>query len=132
VVRQLGITPEGISARLAFSKYGLVKRLHLLRAGVTPAEIRSRLASGALLHEFRGVYRVGHRAPSVEARYLAAVWACGDQARLCGRAAGYLLGMLKGEPPPPEVAAPTVHRLRGVITHRWTGGGSIAAGRTIT
>jgi hypothetical protein len=26
---------------------------------------------------YPGVYRVGHHAPSLEARYLAAVWACG-------------------------------------------------------
>lgn len=107
-----------VIGQLAFSAHGLVKRHRLLTAGVTPAEIRSRLASGALLPEYRGVYRVGHRAPTIEARYLAAVWACGDKARLCGRAAGYLIGMLKGQPPSPEVAAPTVHRIPGVITHR--------------
>ena len=35
--------------------------------------------SGALLPVHRGVYRVGHRAPSVDARYLAAVLACGER-----------------------------------------------------
>ena len=48
----------------------------------------------------RGVYRVGHRAPSVEARYLAAVLACGEGAVLSGRAAAYLWGLLKGPAPP--------------------------------
>src|SRR3954469_18574298 len=58
-----------------------------------------------------GVYRVGHRAPSVEATYLAAVWACGDGALLSGKAAAHLWGLAKGSPPPPEVTAPTERRL---------------------
>jgi hypothetical protein len=90
----------------------------MLSAGITLAEIRHRLSLGALLREHRGIYRVGHRAPSVEARYLAAVWASGDKAVLSGRAAAYLWGILKGAAPPPEVTAPGEHRLEGVITHR--------------
>jgi hypothetical protein len=89
----------------------------LLSAGVTPEEIRQRLRSGALLREYPGVYRVGHQAPNVEARYMAAVKACGKGARLCGRAAGHLLGILKGPPPPPEVVALTNRRVAGVRTH---------------
>jgi Transcriptional regulator, AbiEi antitoxin len=60
--------------------HGVVTRAQLLRAGVTEAAIEQRLRIGALLREHRGVYRVGHRAPSLEARYLAAVWACGEGA----------------------------------------------------
>ena len=56
-------------------------------------------ATGALLPVHRGVYRVGHRAPSVEARYLAAVLACGEGALLSGRAAAHLYGLLKGPAP---------------------------------
>ena len=81
---------------------------------------RQRLRTGALLREYRGVYRVGHRAPSLEARYLAAVWACGDQALLSGRSAAYLLGLLKGSAPPPEVTARTARRVPGVKTRRIT------------
>ena len=103
---------------MATSAHGVVTRVALLRAGVTRGEIKRRLRSGALLREFPGVYRVGHRAPSVEARYMAAVLACGEGARLCGRAAGHLLGILKGPPPPPEVTAPTERRVRGIKTHR--------------
>jgi hypothetical protein len=89
-----------------------------MRAGITAEEIKQRLRRGALLREYRGVYRVGHRAPSVEARYLAAVLACGEGALLSGRAAGHLLGLLKGSPPAPEVIAPVERRVEGVITHR--------------
>ena len=60
--------------------------------------MRSRIGfeNGALLPVYRGVYRVGHRAPSVEARYMAAVLACGEGALLSGRAAARLLGLLRG------------------------------------
>jgi hypothetical protein len=54
----------------------------------------------------------------VEARYLAAVLACGDGALLSGRAAGHLLGILKGRAPAPEVTAPTERRIDGVRTRR--------------
>jgi hypothetical protein len=64
------------------------------------------------------VYRVGHRAPSLEARYLAAVRACGASAALSGRATAHLLGVVKGAPPRPEVTAPTQRRIDGVRTRR--------------
>src|SRR5918994_4585945 len=100
-------TAEQKLASLASASHGVVTRAQLLAAGLTLDEIRHRLQSGALLREYRGVYRVGHRAPSVEARYLAAVWACGEKAVLSGRAAAHLLGLLKGAAPAPEVTAPT-------------------------
>ena len=73
----------------------MVTRARLLRAGVTLGEIRQRLAAGGLLLEYPAIYRVGHRAPSVEAGYLAAVWACGEGAMLSGRAAARLLSVLR-------------------------------------
>jgi hypothetical protein len=105
-------------ARLASSSHGVVTRAQLLAAGLTLDEIRHRLHSGALLREYRGVYRVGHRAPSVEARYLAAVWACGENALLSGRAAAHLLGLLATPPSMPEVTVPTERRVPGIRTHR--------------
>jgi hypothetical protein len=81
-------------------------------------EIRRRLQKKMLLREHPGVYRVGHRAPSVDARYLAAVLACGDGALLSGPAAGHLLGLLKGRAPSPEVTAPTERRIKGIRTRR--------------
>jgi very-short-patch-repair endonuclease len=103
---------------LATPTHGVVARRELLRAGITRGEIEQRLRSGALIAVFRGVYRVGHTAPSLEARYLAAVRACGEGAGLSGRAAGHLWGLLKGAPPPPEVTAPTERRVTGVKTRR--------------
>jgi Transcriptional regulator, AbiEi antitoxin len=105
-------------AQLASSSHGVVTRAQLVAAGLTLEEIRHRLQSGALLREYRGVYRVGHRAASVEAWYLAAVWACGRAALLSGRAAGHLLGLLTTPPSMPEVTAPTERRVPGIRTHR--------------
>jgi hypothetical protein len=76
-----------VVADIAARQHGVVARRRLLGAGMTAREIERRVGSGALLGEFRGVYRVGHRAPSVEARYTAAVLACGEKAALSGRAA---------------------------------------------
>jgi hypothetical protein len=95
-----------------------VTRGQLLLAGVSHEEIRQRQRRGALIRQYRGVYRVGHCAPSLEARYMAAVLACGEGAALSGRAAGYLLGLLKRAAPPPEVTAPTERRVPGIQTRR--------------
>jgi very-short-patch-repair endonuclease len=111
-------TVEAVLGRLASASHGVVTRAELLRAGVTPAEIRQRLRTGALLREYPGVYRVGHRAPSVEARYLAATRAGGEGALISGRAAAHLLYLIKGSPPPPEITTPTERRVRGAATRR--------------
>src|SRR4051812_15312872 len=111
-------TAERELARLAAGAHGVVTRAQLLRAGLTRAEIESRLRNGGLIRVHPGVYRVGHRGPSLDATYLAAVWACGDGALLSGRAAAYLWGLVKGPPPAPEVTAPTERRVRGVATKR--------------
>ena len=111
-------TVEQEIARLATGAQGVAARAELLEAGITRQEIAHRIRIGALIVEFRGVYRMGHRAPSVEARYLAAVKACGAGARLSGLAAAHLLGLVRGAVPPPEVTAPTERRVRGVKTHR--------------
>ena len=105
-------------ARLGARAHGVVTRRELLAAGVTQGEIRQRLRTGALLTEHPGVYRVGHRAPSVEARYVAAVRAAGDLALLCGLAAAHLFALLMGSAPPPEVLCPHQRRIRGVVIRR--------------
>ena len=105
-------------AWIAGRAHGVVTRAELLDAGVSRREIAHRLRTGVLIVEFRGVYRVGHRAPSVEARYMAAVKACGPGARLSGLAAAHLFGLVKGAAPAPEVTAPTERRVTGVKTHR--------------
>jgi very-short-patch-repair endonuclease len=117
-VRPQDATAERLIARLAARRHGVVTRDQLLRAGVTPSEIKQRLGTGMLIREYRGVFRVGHRAPSLEAEYLAAVSACGEEALLCGPAAAFLYGILKGRAPGPEVLTPRRLRISGVRTVR--------------
>src|SRR5215208_3989284 len=113
-----GRTVPEILAEIGGRQHGVVSRTGLLNAGLTPGEIRSRVRSGELLREYPGVYRVGHRAPSREARYLAAVRACGEGAALSGMAAAHLHMLIVGAEPVPEVTAQTQRRVPGVITHR--------------
>jgi hypothetical protein len=90
----------------------------MLDAGVTAAEIAHRVRSGALIREHRGVYRVGHRAPCIEATYMAAVRAAGPGALLAGEAAAYLYELLDGPAPPAEIVTRANRRVLGVAVHR--------------
>jgi very-short-patch-repair endonuclease len=112
-------TVEQVLARIAGPSHGVVTRDEMLRAGVSPKEIYGRAGKGLLIREFPGVYRVGHKAPSREARYLAAVRACGEGAVLSGRAAAHLWGLLPTSAvPEPEVTARTKRRHKGIRTRR--------------
>jgi hypothetical protein len=111
-------TVEAVLAEMAARSHGVVTRAQLLAAGITKDEIAHRVRTGSLQREHPGVYRVGHRARSVEATFLAAVWACGEGAVLSGRAAANLWGLIRGSAPAPEVTAPSKRRVQGVTTHR--------------
>jgi len=117
-MRPQGRTVEEVLARLAGARHGVVSRRELLEAGLSPGVIKRRVRSGWLIAEYPGVYRVGHAAPSVEARYAAAVLACGPGALLSGPAAAWLLGLIKGSAPQPSVIAWTERRVEGIETHR--------------
>jgi hypothetical protein len=117
-MRQADDTADRIIERLASRAHGVVTRKRLLAARITDTEIRVRVKRGALIALYPGVYRVGHRAPSVEATYLAAVWACGEGALLCGLAAAHLLGLVREAPRHPEVLARTRRQVPGVRTRR--------------
>ena len=120
-------------ARLAHETHGVVTRRQLLEAGIDPSAVARARRSGLLLAVHPGVYRVGHRAPNIEADYVAAVLACGDGAALSGRAAGHLLGLLRSAPARPEVTAPRERRVRGVSVRRARRGlkGEVAVWRGI-
>jgi very-short-patch-repair endonuclease len=117
VVRPSGRTAERIIGRIARQAEGIVTHEELVAAGVTEGEIKHRLQTGALIRKHLGVYRVGHQAPRTTADYLAAVKACGDRAGLSGRAAAHHLGLIKGDPPRPEVTCSRQRQIAGVITH---------------
>jgi len=118
VVRRQNATVEGILARLAGRSHGVLTREEILGAGVTQAEIRHRITNGVLIPIHRGVFRVGHAAPSLEARYMAAVKACGKGALLHRQAAAHLLGLLKHAPSLPEVLTTRRRRPNEVTVRR--------------
>jgi hypothetical protein len=97
-----------------------VSRAQLLVGGIDGKRIDRWLADGRLRRVHRGVYAVGHEAPSVRGDYMAAVLACGPGAVLSHRAAAHLLGLLRGPPPAPEVTVATTagRRVPGVVVHR--------------
>jgi hypothetical protein len=107
-----------IIERLATAQHGNVARAQLLRAGVTRATIDARVAGGRLWPRYRGVYRVGHRAPSVLADYVGGVLACGDGSLLYGLASAHLLRLIRKPPSAPHVLTPTQRRIDGVVTRR--------------
>jgi hypothetical protein len=121
--------PDATIAALALTNHGVVSRTALLAAGLTDDHIRHRLSAGSLHREHPGVYRVGHRAPSVDATYTAAVLAGGTSAALAGSAAAWRFGLLGGPAPRPEIATGAVRRrLEGVACRR---GASDPRDRTI-
>jgi hypothetical protein len=75
-------TAEQKLAAVARRAHGVVTRTELLEAVVSRHEIEHRPRTGSLIAVFCGVYRVGHAAPSLEARYMAAVKAAGEGALL--------------------------------------------------
>ena len=111
-------TADRVIRELASRAHGVVTRSELVDAGLSNDEVKRRREKGLLIPVHRGVYRFGHHAPSLEARYLAAVKACGNEAVLSGRAAAYLWRLIKGSPPQPEVLAPNDRRVPGVGVHR--------------
>jgi hypothetical protein len=116
-----GRTVEQKLAWMATRAHGIVDWWELRDAGISATEVRGRVRKGVLIREFPGVYRVGHRAPTVESSYLAAVRACGKGAVLSGRAAAYLWGLIKGAMPRPEVVTGTERRIEGITTRRTRG-----------
>jgi very-short-patch-repair endonuclease/predicted transcriptional regulator of viral defense system len=113
-------TTDHLIAALAARQYGVVARAQLAAAGLERGAIARRLATGRLHRLHDGVYAVGHLAPRREARWLAAVLACGPGAVLSHRSAAALWGIHDAEGPSPDVTIATRNgRRRAAITvHR--------------
>jgi hypothetical protein len=109
-------TVEERIAWIATAANGIVTAAELDAAAISRSERRRRVEKGLLIPQFRGVYRVGHRAPSPHATYTAAVKACGPGAALAGFAAAWLLGLIRGDAPAPEVLTRTPRAVPGVLT----------------
>ena len=110
-----------IAARIAAKQHGRVAWRQLVDARIDRHQIQRWLEDGRLRAVHRGVYAIGHIAPSVQAGFMAAVLAGGAGAVLSHRAAAYLLKLLRlSWPPRPEITVPTTahRRRRGIIIHR--------------
>lgn len=117
-MRGKSTTVERKVAAIARRQHGNVTRRQLLDADISARQIERMLDSGYLIPVHRGVYRVGHQAPSVLADYMAAVLACGKGAVISGRAAGHLHSLLRSSAPPPEITAPGKRTVDGLATKR--------------
>ena len=114
----MGAELNAAMASLAAAHFGVVTRTQLLGLGMTARQIGLRVAAGTLIPVHRGVYRLGHAAPSTDASYLAAVYACGEVALLGGLAAAWRYGAVKGLAPRAEVIAPGLRRVPGIVCRR--------------
>lgn len=104
---------------LAERQHGVVSRSQLSELGLGRRAIDHRVELGRLRPVHRGVYTIGHRLLSRDARWMAAVLACGSGAVLSHRAAAALWGMRGGTRV--EVTVPGSNRSRrGIHVHRAT------------
>jgi hypothetical protein len=118
-------------AQRASRQHGRISHAQLLSAGVDRSRIKRWRADGRLRPVHRGVYAVGHVAPSALADLTAAVLACGDEARASHRSTLHARGVLKDRPPKPEVSVPTAggRRQPRIVVHRRA---TFAPGDTMT
>jgi very-short-patch-repair endonuclease len=106
-------------ARLAGRQHGVVGRWQLNDLGFTEQMVRTRMAHGGLTRLHRGVYAVGHRALTVESRWMAAVLAHGPGAVLSHRSAGQFWGLHPRSRIAPEVTSPGSKKTKGgIVAHR--------------
>jgi hypothetical protein len=108
----------GLAAEIARRQQGVVCTADLRAARVGRSTIDRWVAKGLLHREYHGVFRFGHRAPSAEAHFMAAVLACGERAWLAAFAAAHLYAIVRGRAPAPEVVSLDDRQVRGVINHR--------------
>jgi predicted transcriptional regulator of viral defense system len=86
--------PDIAISHIASQQHGVVDRQQLIAVGLSDAGITRRVGCGRLHRIHRGVYAVGHHSLPVEARWMAAVLACGKGAALSHRSAACLWNLL--------------------------------------
>jgi very-short-patch-repair endonuclease len=74
--------PDARLARIARRQHGVVTHRQLAAVGIAGSALRSRVEAGRLVRLYRGVFAVGHVQRTREARWIAAVMACGRGAVL--------------------------------------------------
>src|SRR3954451_4322934 len=100
-------TVDAWIARVAARQHGVVTAKQLAAAGLGRAAISERTGVGRLHRLHRGVYAVGHSAPSHHQRWMAAGLACGDGAVLSHGSAAALWELLKPLDGPIHVSVPS-------------------------
>jgi len=108
-------------ARIAERQHGIATSAQLVSAGLSPAAIAKRVRAGRLHRVHRGVYAVGYPAVAREARWMAAVLACGPGSLLSHRSAAELWELLRPAEGPIEVTVPTQNgrrRRANLVIHR--------------
>lgn len=108
-------------AEIAARQYGVVTLRQLEEVGLSREATFKRARRGRLHRIHRGVYAVGHRAPNLHARWMAAVFACGEGAVLSHGSAATLWGLLRPIDGPVHVSVPTTAGLKhrpGIHLHR--------------
>jgi hypothetical protein len=93
-----------VVACIATRQQGRISHAQLLAAGVDRDRIKRWRADGRLRLVYRGVYAVGHTAPSPLADLMAAALACGEGAFASHRSTLHARGVLRERPPKPEVS----------------------------
>jgi very-short-patch-repair endonuclease len=109
------VTTDGELAMVAAQQHGVIA---LRQITMDDSALSRRVRSGRLHRMHRTVYAVGHVPATREARWMAAVLACGEGAVLSHRSAATLWGIRDGEGPRPDVTARARRRHAGVTTHR--------------
>lgn len=101
---------DEVIAELAGRQFGRVARWQLLHGNVSSEAIRTRLKHGRLIKVRRGVYAVGHTAPSREARWWEAVLLGGEGAALAHFAGAAYWRLRDHDPAVVDVITPTRRR----------------------
>lgn len=102
-------------AALAQRQHGVVSRAQLLERGWTDAEIEWRTGAGRLHHLHTGVYAVGHRLVSREARWMTALLASETEAVLSHWSAAALWRIRPNSRSTADVTGPSRSRSWGAI-----------------
>jgi very-short-patch-repair endonuclease len=111
---------DGRVAALAEQQYGVVERGQLRKLGLSGRAIDWRLGQGRLHRVHRGVFAVGHRVLSIEARRMAAVLASGHGAALSHATAAALWGIGGGALGPIHVTIGRKCRSSDSIRHHFS------------
>lgn len=120
-MKDKGDTLDVRVAEIAMEQHGVVTLRQLEEAGLGRRGASRRVAKGQLHRLHRGVYAVGHRAPTHHSRWMAAVLACGEGAVLSHHSAAALWELLKPIRGPIHVSVPTTSGLKkrsGIHLHR--------------